>query len=361
MRILLRYITKEMAMPLLFGAAAFTSLFISGDLLNLANLVVQTGAPLTGALKVFVLKLPQVIVWTLPMSVLIATLLALSKLSASSEIVAMKAGGMSFLRIIQPVLLVALLMSALSFITQEVVVPAANTKARQVLVEEIYGSTLPTVTSHVVVKEQTGEHLQWMLYARQFDSKTLVLTDVTIITMEADKPRQVTYASRVIWDSNTWYMEEGVTHTLGDDAAFTMTFGSGRQPISLGQTPQQLAAGQKDPEQMSLAELKENIAVLRAQGAQVRDLEVKMHSKYSIPFAAIIFAMVGAPLGIQPHRSATSIGFGLSIILIFIYYTLMTFGSALGQGGYLPPWLAAWCQNIALGGCGLFLMAKQAR
>ncbi len=361
MKILPRYIAREMVMPLLFGVAAFTSLFISSDLLNLANLVVETGAPLQAALKVFILKMPQVIVWTLPMSVLLATLLSLSKLSANSEIVAMKAGGMGFLRMVRPVLIVAVLVSLLAFLTQEEVVPAANTRAEKVMVEELYGSSLPTVTNHVVVKKQDGANLLWLLYAREFDSGTQTLTDVTIVTMEANRPRQATYATRVVWDDNTWFMENGVTHVLGDDTAYTMTFNSGRQPISLDQTPAQLAAGQKDPEQMSLAELRSHIAVLRAQGALVRDLEVKMHLKYSIPFAALIFALVGAPLGVQPHRSATSIGFGLSIILIFVYYTLMTLGSALGQGGYLPPWLAAWGQNIVLGSAGCLLIVRQAR
>lgn len=361
MKILPRYIAREMSMPLLFGVGAFTSLFVSGDLVNLANMVVQTGAPLTAALKVFLLKMPQVIVWTLPMSVLLATLLSLSKLSAGSELVAMRAGGVSFTRIILPVLEVSLLVSLLSFVIQEAVVPASNTQAQRVMVEELRGSSLPTVTNHVVVKKQEGGNLRWLLYARQFDSKTQVLSDVTIVNMEGNQPRQATYANRVIWDNNTWYMEQGVTHMLGEDNSFTMTFDSGRQPISLDQTPRQLAAGQKDPEGMSLTELKAHIAVLRSQGAQVRDLEVKMHSKYSIPLAALIFALIGVPLGVQPHRSASSIGFGLSIILIFAYYTLMTLGSALGQGGYLPAWLAAWGQNIVLGGVGLFLIARQSR
>lgn len=361
MKIITRYIACEMLMPLLFGVAAFTSLFISGDLINLANMVVQTGAPLAAALKVFLLKMPQIIVWTLPMSVMLATLLSLSKLSANSEIVAIHAGGVSFIRIIFPVLGVALLVSLLSFITQEAVVPASNTQAQRVMIEELQGSSLPTVTNHVVVKKQEGANLSWLLYARQFDNKTQVLSDVTIVNMEANQPRQTTYARQVIWDKNTWYMEQGVTHMLSEDSSVTMTFDSGRQPISLDQTPQQLAAGQKDPEGMSLAELKSHISVLRSQGVQVRDLEVKMHSKYSIPLAALVFALVGAPLGIQPHRSATSIGFGLSIILIFVYYTLMTLGSALGQGGYLPAWLAAWGQNIVLGGCGLIMIARQSR
>jgi lipopolysaccharide export system permease protein len=361
MRIISRYLVREMTMPMLFGVCAFTSLFVSGDLLNLANIVVETGAPIAAALKVFVLKLPQIIVWTFPMSVLLATLLSLSKLSANSEIVAMQAGGVSFTRIILPLLALALLVSAVTFAIQEAVVPAANTQAHRVMVQEIRGGQLPTVTRHVVVKRFRGGYLDWLLYAGKLDSKTQVLSDVTILRMDQGKPQQTTYAGRVVWENDTWYMEQGQTVIYGADSAYTMDFGSGRQPIALGHTPQELAAVQKDPEQMSLAELREHIAILRSQGAEVEALEVKVHLKYAIPLASLLFALVGAPLGIQPHRSGTSIGFGLSIIVIFIYYTLMTLGSALGQGGYLPPWLAGWIQNIVLSAFGIGLMIRQSR
>ncbi|MGI6610992.1 MAG: LptF/LptG family permease [Limnochordia bacterium] len=361
MRILSRHLVHEMTMPMLFGVCAFTSLFVSGDLLNLANLVVETGAPIAAALKVFLLKLPQIVVWTFPMSVLLAALLSLSRLSANSEIVAMQAGGVSFVRMIAPLLAVALLVSVATFAIQEAVVPAANTKAHRVMVQEIHGGQLPTVTRHVVVKRFQGGDLDWLLYARNLDGKTQVLSDVTIMRMQQGKPQQATYAGRVVWEKDTWYMEEGRTCIFGEESAYTMEFGSGRQPIVLGHTPQELAAVQKDPEQMSLAELREHIGILRSQGAEVDGLEVKMHLKYAIPLASLVFALVGVPLGIQPHRSGTSIGFGLSIIVIFIYYTLMTLGSALGQGGYLVPWLAAWIQNIVLGVFGIVLMIRQRR
>jgi lipopolysaccharide export system permease protein len=359
MRIISRHLVREMAMPLAFGVCAFTSLFVSGDLLNLANLVMETGAPVAAALKVFVLKLPQIVVWTFPMSVLLAILLSLSRLSASSEIVAMRAGGVSFFRMVAPLLGVAFLVSVVTFIIQEAVVPAANTKAHRVMVQEIRGGQLPTVTNHVVIKRHQASDLEWILYARRFDGKTQVLSDVSIMRMQDNKPQQTTYAGRIVWEKNTWYMEEGVTYVFGSDSAFTMQFGSGKQPIALGHTPQEIAAVQKDPEQMSLAELREHIGILRSQGAEVNALEVKMHLKYAIPLASLVFALVGVPLGIQPHRAATSIGFGLSIIVIFIYYILMTLGSALGQGGYLSPWLGAWIQNMVLSAFGIVLMVLQ--
>jgi lipopolysaccharide export system permease protein len=361
MRLLARYLVKETVLPMLFGVCAFTSLFVSGDLINLANLVMQKGAPVAAALKVFLLGLPQIVVWTFPMAVLLATLLSLSKMSANSEIVAMRAGGYSFNSLVAPIMSVALLISLLTFTIQELIVPAANAKAHRIMVQEIQGGQLPTVTNHVAIRHYEHGDMVWWLYARSYDGKTQTMQHATIVQMSDNKPSQTTYAERIVWENDAWYMENGTTYFLAGDNTYSMQFGTSRQPVNLGQRPDEIAAAQKDPEQMSLAELRDHIGIMRSQGAAVAELEVKMHLKYAIPFASLVFALIGVPLGIQPHRSASSIGFGLSIIIIFVYYVLMTLGTALGQGGYMPPWLGAWLQNIIISGVGLYLMRRTAK
>src|SRR5690625_2516227 len=111
---------------------------------------------------------------------------------------------------------------------------------------------------------------------------------------------------------------------------------------------------------MSAKELKEHIEILQRQGQDVRRHQVQLHLKTAVPAAGLVMALVGAPLGIQSHRSAASIGFGLSVVVIFVYYLLMTMGSALAQGGHLSPVLGAWLQNVILGGCGVVMVVKRA-
>lgn len=360
--ILDRYIVREMVGPMLFGVAAFTSLFVSGDLLNLANLVVEAGAPVGPAFRVFLLGLPQIIVWTLPMSVLLATLLSLSRLSANSEIVAMRAGGSSFYRITAPILGVSLLVSLISFAIGELVVPVANSQAQRIMVEEVRGSQLPTISRHVVIKGERGRDLDWLLYANSYNNRTSVFHQATIVYMRQNQPVQTAFADRILWQGNQWVMENGVSYHYTDSGNVVVaTYPEHSRPVDLGrQTPEDVARRQKDPEEMSLSELREHIDVMRSQGVDVRSLQVQMHLKYSIPLASFFFALIGAPLGIQPHRSASSIGFGMSIIIIFIYYVLMTLGSALGQAGALPPAAGAWMQNIAVGGYGAWLYYRKA-
>lgn len=114
MRVLDRYILREMAGPLLSGVMAFTGLFLSVDLVQIVRLTTEHGAPLGVTVQLFALRLPQVVVWTFPMAVLLATLLSLSRLSASSEIVAMQAATVSFYRIAAPVIGVGLVVTLLS-------------------------------------------------------------------------------------------------------------------------------------------------------------------------------------------------------------------------------------------------------
>lgn len=355
-----RYLVREMLGPLLFAMGAFTSLFVSGDLLNLANLVVETGAPIEPALKVFLLRLPQVVVWTLPMSVLFASLLAFSRLSASSEIVAMRAGGISFARVAVSPLALSLVVSVVGFAVGEGVAPAANAEARRVMVEEVRGTQLPTLTRHVVIKGERGKDLDWFLYANRYDSRERAFYQATLVYMDENAPVQTAFADRILWRDEAWVMENGrAYHYTPDGDVVVATYPSHTRRVNLGHGPDEVAQLQKAPEEMSLGELQEHIAILRSQGANVRSLEVQMHLKYSIPVASFFFALLGVPLGVQSQRSGASTGFGLSILIIFGYYVVMTVGSALGQAGWLPPLLAAWIQNLLLGVWGGWLLWRR--
>lgn len=361
-RILDRYVVWEMAMPLLFGIIAFTSIFIGADLVRLVQVVTDYGAPLTTALRLLLLNLPQVLIYTFPMSVLLATLLSLSRLSTHSELVAMQAGGVSPYRIIALIVSVSALITVLTIILGEVVVPKANAEYTRVMVEEVRGGRLPTVTSNVVLTEYEGGVLKGFLYAARFDQVTAAMSNVTLVSLEEGRPVETTFAERVVWGGDAWYMERGVIHRHGrgdEEQTGTMVFQDARRPMTIGYRPEDVVRAQRSPEEMTMRELRAHIDILRSQGADVRRHLVQLHLKVALPAASIVFALVGAPLGMQSHRRAASIGFGLSIVVIFVYYVLMSVGSALGEGGQLPPALGAWLQNILLGAFGIIMILRR--
>jgi lipopolysaccharide export system permease protein len=117
---------------------------------------------------------------------------------------------------------------------------------------------------------------------------------------------------------------------------------------------------EKDPSEMTLAELQQAIAAKRLAGEPAFSEAVELHRKFSIPFACLAFAAIGIPLGIQPTRSVRSRGFTLSLGLIFLYYLLLTLGESLGQRGVLPAGIALWLPNVLLSGLAVMLFIRAA-
>lgn len=361
MRRLDRYILIETLTPLLFGLAAFTSLFIGTDLVNLSQMIIRYGAPWSVLVEMLLLKSPEFLVWTFPMAMLMATLLSLSKLSGTSELVAMRAGGVSYYRLMMPVILLAVVVSGATIAINEYLVPSADLRYQKILYEKVYQKSLPKVTNNIMLDEYQGGKLSRIIYGVKYDSSTQTMTDVSIIQFEQGRPAQQTTAKKLVWEKDHWYLEDGTIYLLniGNDAPVAkMSFQGGRQELPLDYQPRDIPRLNKKPDKMSIRELSAQIMLLQDNPEKLREYQLQYHLKFSIPFASLVFALVGAPLGIQSHRSARSIGFGLSIVIIFVYYILLTMGSAMVQGGYLPPIVGAWWQDVGLFLVAMFLIYK---
>jgi lipopolysaccharide export LptBFGC system permease protein LptF len=135
----------------------------------------------------------------------------------------------------------------------------------------------------------------------------------------------------------------------------------GRMSLEIRKTPRQMMAQQRSADEMNFAELRETIRSLKEQGAAakaVREMEVELHNKLAIPFASMVFALVGAPLGLRRLRGGASVGLGLSVLIIFGYYILWHGMRVLGEGGQVPPLLASWLTNTIGLVAGLYLIRR---
>lgn len=362
LRTLDRYLFRQVMGPLWFGVATFTTLFIGSDLVNIASAVVSEGAPVGSAAHLLLLKLPQIIVWTFPMSVLMGTLLALSRLSSTSELVAMRAGGVSFFRLMVPVLAIGALVAALSIGLGEAVVPWANQEAQRVMIEEVQGGKLPRVTKNVMLRDFSGGRLSRLIYATDFDQQTATMRNVAMLEWRDGEPFRQTTADRLVWEKDGWYFVDGKTYLFagpeGKGQVTEISFRDGKQRAALNERPEDIPRSQKSPETMTLSELRTQIALLRRNHEVVRNYALQYWLKFATPFSSLVFAFIGTPLGIQHHRRATSVGFGLSIVIIFAYYVLMTLFSALGRGGVVAPAVAAWAPDMLLFLAGTWFVVR---
>ncbi len=359
LRLLDRYVLKELLYPFVFGIAAFSSIFIASTMLfKITQYMTRYGASLETVVRLFMYNLPEIINYTFPMSMLLAALMAFGKLSGSSEIIAMKAGGVSYYRIVAPVLVVGFVVSMFSLVWAEKVVPASKGEASRILSEEIKHKGRPTTQSHIVIKTISGD-TQRVTYANKFDETQGKMTDITIEEFNKGKISRIQTAREGYWENGTWRIVNGNVFALDDEDGVHSSAKFKEQIIPLNFSPKQISWEQKDPEEMTIRELREYIGMLEAQQSPTDRQWCEIFMRINIPLASFFFAMIGACLGTQKQRTSSSIGLGISIIVIFIYYAIMTFTTGLGKGGVMPPLLACALPNILCLFTGLHLMKRK--
>ncbi|MBI2844818.1 MAG: LptF/LptG family permease [Armatimonadetes bacterium] len=367
MKILDRFIGIELFWPFLFGVAAFTSImFATQQLLKLTNLVLQ-GVPALTAFKLLVLALPGVIIYTLPMSALLAVLVAFSRLSNDSEVTALYASGISLYRSVVPVVVLGVLVSALGFMMSELIVPQSN-RLSNAIKSRVIKEGVSTDRPFMIVDRDTNT----TIYIRGgFSAKTKTMRDVTITRYNESGPSQLFQARTARWEGgNTWSLRDGKWYILTDSDRDRREMSSGSfkglesEPVELSQTPQDIIRNQLGPEEMTFRELRRQISSLGGGGIQPKDLielEVDLYNKLAIPVAALVFALIGAPLAIRPARTGTSVGIGLSILIIFAYWFTWHFTSALALQGSLSPAIGAFTADILGILLGIILLLRSAK
>lgn len=359
LRILDRYVLRELLYPFIFGIAAFSSIFIASTMLfKLTQYITKYGASLETVARMFMYNLPEVINYTFPMSMLLAALMAFGKLSGSSEIVAMKSGGISFYRIVAPVVVVGFFVSMFSLVWAEKVVPQCKARAAYILNVEIRHNVKPTTQEHIIIKTFNGSR-QSITYANSFDEKKGLMQGITIEEFENGKISRIQTAKTGLWENGAWRIRDGKIFQIDSEEGVQSSASFTEQYIPLDLHPRQISWQQKDPEEMTIAELKENIRVLEKQKLSAARQWCEIYMRINIPLASLFFAVIGACLGTQKQRTSSSIGLGISIIVIFIYYAVMTMTTGLGKGGVINPLLACTIPNILSAFVGMYLMRQK--
>ncbi len=360
MKILDRYMLSELGGPFIFGLAAFTLLFVAGNLLNIARLVSEEHASVLAAAKYFIYTLPSTLVLTFPMSMLLGVLLAMSRISGDSELTAIRAGGVSLYRIAAPLIAVGLLASIVGFLFQEYVVPYASTKANDILHKEIQsggGGALANQT----VSTMLGNGDQQVTFAQGFDPLTNELQGTTVEVFRNGYPISLLFAPRATYSGDRWEFKDAVLFGLQPPCCKVSDYPV--LEIDIGADPSQIVEQTKSPEDMSRAE----IAQLLRSGVKNTDrsryalLQVTFDSKLARPFAALVFTMLAMPLGIRPQRSSSGAGFGISIVIVFAFYIASTACLAIGRSDPALSVLMAWLPNVAFCAAGGWLLQQAAK
>ena len=361
-----RWLFVELLAPLLFSIASFTVFSLSlGVVFDLVRKIVEIGLPASVAINILALKLPGFIVISFPMATLLTTLLTYGGLKDSSEIKALKSIGISIYRIILPGLILSIFMSFLTFIFNNNIVPRSNKQADIVMSNENGKDIIFSKKGKIQdpYSEYSKKGVTHLFYADKF--KEGKMFDVTIIDFSKLGFTQMLKAKKGLWnkDKNTWEFFDGDVLTLSPNESNTRTqFLSFLYPLGTELT--NIAKLPKDANDMSLGEANTALKLYIDSGniKEARKMKVRIQEKFTLPIACFVFALIGCSFGVMKKKGGgRSQSFGLSIILILIYYLLSFSFSSLGVKGILNPLFAAWSPVFLsmLGGCFLLKQASK--
>lgn len=369
-----RWLLSELMGPLLFGIAAFTAVSLSvGVVFELVRRVAESGLPLLAALQVLLMRLPGFLVLAFPMATLMATLLAYSNLSGSSELTALRSVGVSTRRMVLPALVLALMMSLLTFLFNDLIVPKANLAATNTL-EVALGKALTTEKGNNVlysrfgrIKELEGEsvkQLTHLFYSRKYLRGRM--EDVTLMDFSRAGQRQMLIAESGRWndEKGMWEFNNGHIVNLDETTGSTTSARFERYLYPLSSNPIDLAKIPTDPGAMTVGQARRAERLFEEAGnaREARRMRVRIQEKFAFPAICLVFGLIGSSLGVRPHnRTSRSQGFGISVLVIFGYYLMSFIFSSLGISGTLVPFLAAWSPVlIGLAG-GVYLLKMASR
>lgn len=358
MRLLDRYVLVEFVKLLLLSLCAFVVIYAIVDLFEKIQDFMDGHASAMVVGRYYLYKVPWVTVQVLPVALLMATFLTLGQMSKFNELTAMVTAGLSTGRIIVPLFGVGAVAVLVSFALNEMVVPEATRRREQILESEVRHrmASRPTEYSNLSVLGQGGRIYSAKLYL--VPEKRL--HDVTITEFKGDVLTRRIDARTARWNGKDWIFQDGVERTFVRGAESAHSFAS-MTLSGLPERPEDFEKEPENPDAMGYTELAEYVRRLEHGGLRAANYRVQLYQKFAFPFINLIVVVMGAALAARLRNPNAALGFGISVSTAFFYVGMMRAGQALGQGGSVPPLLAAWFANLLLGlvALGLFLHAQR--
>ena len=259
-----RFIFGELIGPFFFGLMAFTIIMVAGGLLfRIADLIIKNGVSLGIVVRLFLYYLPKMAATAIPMSCLLAALLGFNKLSANSELVALKSSGISFTRIIKPVIIMAFFVSIGAFFVNETLVPVSERAAANVMAYEVFKQSPPVFKEKVFLKEETGGALKRVIYVNRLDIKDGKMSDVIVQEFEKGQLSRLVSAEKGEWIDGSWWLEEGKVFEITKDNDVSLLFTFDKQALQLNLNPEEAARTARTPDEMTLNELFREISMMK--------------------------------------------------------------------------------------------------
>jgi LPS export ABC transporter permease LptF/LPS export ABC transporter permease LptG len=365
-KILDRYVWKELVTPFCLGLLVFTFLLLIDRIFDLTDLIINKGVPVHMVLMLLVYISPAILVLTIPIGFLLAILVAFGRLSADMEVVALKACGVSPLRLLRPVVIFGLGVAGLTAYLMIDSVPKTN-YAFKSLVFDIVRTQATVGLKERVFNDTFGS---FVIYVDEIAPDQVALRNVFV--SDERKPEEQRFITaregRLLSDEVsrrvTLRLLDGSIHETSPKSLqkyrevrfrlYDITLVLENPLVTQGDAP-------KGDREMSLAELRHASRQSKTHRGNPNPYLVEIHKKFAIPAACLVFSVLGVPMGIRAHRGGRWGAFVALLPIVLFYYVALTLGENLGDTGRVPPWLGMWAPNIVVGAVAVYLLRANLR
>jgi len=361
-KLLDRYVLTEVGPPFLLGMGVFTFLFLMNQLVRLADLILVQGVGAWQVFKVLAYILPSLAVFTIPMAVLLGVVVAFGRMSADSEVTALRAAGVSLYRLLGPVNLFAFVAFLFTAYTTGYLVPQGNQALKRLLYEIVREGIGGGIKQHIFNNDFAG----MTIYINSTDVTGSTLLGVVIHDERRDDQLQTITARRgtIRQDPGTFrlllHLEDATLQqtAAGSDRFRIGEFANYDLAIELPAVDPNSHRFRKRVKDYSMEELREARRATVGDAENWLPVEVEIHRRYALPVTCFLFASIGLPLGVRSRRSGKSAGFATAIGVVLVYYLLMAAGESLAQSGALPVVVAVWIPNLLFAAAAVWLLVR---
>ena len=363
-RLINRYILKEIAVPFCTILLVLTFVLLMGKILQLMDLMINKGIAFADIARLMILLMPSFLVFTIPISLLMAILIGLGRLSGDNEITVLKMSGVSLYQLSLPVACAALAAFIMTATTSLFLVPFGNLASRNLLYDMAKQKASIGIREKVFIDDFQGI----LLYAERISVQGDFLEGVLISDNRMTREPSTIIARRAYLISNpdtmviTLRLEDGSMHTvdagLKNYRKMDFRFYDVRLDLAASLSEKK-EVDAKSGAEMTIAELVAKLRSLGIKDEALREMAIELNKKLTIPLSCLVFALIGVPIGIRAHRSVRSRGFAIGLALVLAYYLLRLGGEALVETGRLSPVIGTWTPNAVFAVAGIisFYMA----
>lgn len=359
MRILRNYILKEFFHSFILSLVVFTFVLLVGNIIKLAELVINKGVDFFSVMKLFLFLVPWLLSFTLPIAALTAVILTFGRFSSDGELIAMKASGVGLFRISIPVIMLGVIFSFLSFFLNDQVSPNASFASRRVIKE--------------IGLKKPAAYLEEGTFTRGFENYIIFIYEI-----RGNKLKNIrVYQPQEGKPTRTIVAEAGEINTIPEknivelrlfngtseepsptepDNFYKLNFKTYYMTLDLTKIFKNEKV-EKKVREMTVNELHKEIVKYTKEKIDTTPLYVEIYKKVNMSISSFVLILMGIPLGIKAQRSEKSIGFGVSLLLFAVYWGAFLGGVALALQGAVPPFLAVSLPNVVffIFGLGMFI------